>query len=554
MKIKTVGNLYNTKNIQSFKAATININAFSDTHGELLEANYALEEMRRLKQDIFCPEQKGKQNVLAVCGDWFIDGARKGYSSDPQKPVGKFQLDIFNELIRQIKEFSPEMPVLFTPGNHEFDGGIPLLDEILSDINAGVLFSNLDIENSSGFSKSIGKNKIFNKKIIEIEDDKNSYLKHRVLFLGIAPVNLQMYQKQLDGVCLLNNSAKIQSKVEKEDYQETLDYCKKQIEEFKQDNPNGVIVLLCHTGVSFADNLAKESDVDIIFDGHEHKENIRYVNGTPIIPLSQNFKKIVNTKIRMRDDGALENIEIKSFNPFENKTKGPLYKLYLSLFKKDLVKKYSVLTPYKWMKILSTDNIRTENNYLANFVTDSLLGEIKREHYDVDFFAINSSAIRHPLKISEKPSVSVFDIMNVLSGISSSDGRILINEISGETLAYLVIDNIIFNKDMPQKNPLIHYAGLSINRTAILREIARKKSPRELTKYIVDTKTKKPVNPDKMYRLANVEKYFNKSQNPFIKELKKYSYYTDNTVQELFKNSFEHSQGRLYAKCDVRIQ
>ena len=109
-------------------------------------------------------------------------------------------------------------------------------------------------------------------------------------------------------------------------------------------------------------------------------------------------------------------------------------------------------------------------------------------------------------------------------------------------------------KDLPQKNPLIHYAGLSINRTAILREIARKKSPRELTKYIVDTKTKKPVNPDKMYRLANVEKYFNKSQNPFIKELKKYSYYTDNTVQELFKNSFEHSQGRLYAKCDVRIQ
>ena len=38
---------------QTFKSATININAFSDTHGELVLANNALEDMRNRQQDIF---------------------------------------------------------------------------------------------------------------------------------------------------------------------------------------------------------------------------------------------------------------------------------------------------------------------------------------------------------------------------------------------------------------------------------------------------------------------------------------------------------------------
>ena len=101
MKISLIKN-NNSTNV-SFNAAMLNINAFSDTHGELLYANSALEEMRSRKIDIFCKsDDKASANVIAVCGDWFMDGARKGYITNPGKEVARFQLDIFNEFIRQI--------------------------------------------------------------------------------------------------------------------------------------------------------------------------------------------------------------------------------------------------------------------------------------------------------------------------------------------------------------------------------------------------------------------------------------------------------------------
>jgi hypothetical protein len=59
MKIQSLNSFYSP----NFKAATININAFSDTHGELLFANNAVEELRRRKKDVFEPQEKGKANA-----------------------------------------------------------------------------------------------------------------------------------------------------------------------------------------------------------------------------------------------------------------------------------------------------------------------------------------------------------------------------------------------------------------------------------------------------------------------------------------------------------
>ena len=125
MKISSITN-YN----KSFKGAHININALSDTHGELMLANNALEEMRERK-DIFYKDEKGKANILAICGDWFIDGGRKGFISNPQKPLAMFQMAILNSFIKYIKRLAPQDAVLFTPGNHEFDCTLSLLDKIL---------------------------------------------------------------------------------------------------------------------------------------------------------------------------------------------------------------------------------------------------------------------------------------------------------------------------------------------------------------------------------------------------------------------------------------
>ena len=550
MRIQSV----NTYRPQTFKGATISINAFSDSHGELSLANNALEEMRARKNGIFTPQKLGCKNITAVSGDWFIDGSRKGYLSHPEMPNGIFQLTIFNKFITELRKLAPDNTTIFTPGNHEFDGGVSLLNEIFSELDAEILMTNLNTEESTAFEDVIKENKLVTQKIIEVEDNKNPNLKHKVLFLGVSPVNLVSYQQNLSGVTLIDNVNKAQASVQPENYKKTFDFCKEKIAEFKKANPKGLVVLLSHTGVNFADNLVKESDVDLVFDGHEHKEDVRLVNGTPIIPLSQNFKRIVNTRLKIDDNGELDSLKIKLFSPLNNPIKGCLSRLYRELFKKDIEKKYSIRTDNPSVNTLEMLNIRTGNSHLANFVTDSVLNEIRKKDETIDFFALNSSAIRHPLAVSKEAGVSPFDVLNVLGGIKEEDGQIMTTEVTGNELAMLVVDNISFNKIDQNKNPLIHYSGLIVDRTNILKALEEGKEPETLTKYIRNANTGKLINPRKKYKIANVEKYFNKSSNSNIKEMKNRSEFLGFSVQEAFKNHFDSSNGRLYAKCEQRIK
>ena len=551
MQISRNNNIYN----KSFKAANISINAISDTHGEIIRANNALEEMRKRKKDIFLPAQKGNANIFAVGGDWFMCGSKKGFHTNPNKPFAVFQLEIFNEFINQLKKIAINTKSVFLIGNHEFDGGVELLDNVLSQIDADVIASNLDIEDSPAFSKTKDSGKLFNERIIEVEDDKDPKLTHKVLFLGVLPVNLPMYAKDLNGVTLKETSHKNLASMRKEDYQQTLELCKKKILDFKNENPKGIVVFMCHSGAEFSDNLAKEAPVDIIYDGHEHKDKTRIVNDKiPIYPLSLNFEKIVNTKIHINDNGDVDSVKTISFNPLSNQKKGPIYKLFKELFKKDIENEYTIKCQNPNIKTLSLDGVREGNSFLANFITDSVLEQIQKTDSSVNFFALNSSAIRHHLNVSSEPQNSYFDIRNVLKGITEDAGRIMISEISGIELAYLVKDNLEFNRENPQKNPIIHYSRLIIDRTNILKAIDEGKSLQDILPYIIDEETNKSLEADKTYKIANVEKYFNKSRNPNIQKLKNKSEYMDTTIHQLFEQYCEEEKDNLVAKCDIRIK
>ncbi len=543
------------QNIHSpmFGAAKISINAFSDTHGNLADANKALEELRDRQEDIFCKNKKGNYNVLAVVGDWFMDGARQGYSSEPDKPLAFFQLDILNEFISQIKNIAQNTLSLFTPGNHEFDSGVDLLDKVLSETDAEILMTNLDIDKSGAFKRSISGDKIINEKILEVEDDKNPHLKHKILFLGVSPVNMLSYQRNLDGVVFKDNIDKTQNSVQKNDYEKTLNDCKNKILKFKKDNPKGVVVLLSHTGVKFAENLIRESSVDLVFDAHEHREKVRHVKKVPIIPLSQNFKKLANAKIMFDDDGNKQPIDYCEFSPLKNSKKGPLFKLYNKLFGNDLKKRYSIKTDNPYIHELSIENIRKGNNFLANFITDSVLEEIRKTHPETDFFALNSSAIRHSLKVTQEAEISNFDVLNTLTGIRSDEAQIFLTEVTGKELTLLVLRNLLFNEKSPNQNSLVQYSGLIIDRTRLLEDYKAGKKA-NLNQYIYEAKTNKPIDPNKTYTIANVEKYFEKYSNAQIKAMKNHSKRIGKTVQELFIQHFKQSDGNLIAKCDVRIK
>ena len=352
----------------------------------------------------------------------------------------------------------------------------------------------------------------------------------------------------------MDNVNKSQKNINQNDYQKTFSDCIERINKFKKENPKGIVILMSHTGVNFADNLCKNAPVDLVFDGHEHKEEIRTINGINIIPMSQNFKRLVNTQIKINDDGTLENIKIKTLVPSESKTQGPIKELYDKLFQKDLEKKYSIISENMETNELNIEGIRTGNNYLANFVTDCVLEEIKKLDSDVDFFALNSAAIRNPLKVSKEAGVSSIDIINTLKGIKEDDAKIMTTKINGLELTYMILDNFLYNRDYPQRNPLIHYSGLTADRSGMLTAYENGDSLEDLTKYIIDEKSNQPIDSNKQYKIANTEKYFNKSQNPKIKAFKQKSEFLGVIVQDLFKEHFLNSNGTLKAKCDIRIK
>ena len=151
----------------SFKAATVNINSFSDTHGNIQLADKAYQELKDRRDDVFCKEGKSKKNIFAICGDWFMDGAKKEYYSAEHKPKSFFQRDILNAFIGLVKGIAPDTDFIFTPGNHEFDGGIKLADDIFANLDSDILMTNIHLETSNKFSRSIAKGKIINQKIIE---------------------------------------------------------------------------------------------------------------------------------------------------------------------------------------------------------------------------------------------------------------------------------------------------------------------------------------------------------------------------------------------------
>lgn len=283
--------IFPLQNNVNFRGATININAFSDTHGNLELADRGLQTLMKNKEDVFEKEEKGKENFLIVGGDWFISGGKTGYLTDPNKPLMKFQGEMLNKFIGKVKEKYPMTKSIFVPGNHETDGGIEIFSQAMRNIDADVIISNLDFKNSYLMQDAIDEGRVIGEKITVVQDDKDPNKKYPVLNLGVMPTNLEFYLNDHDGLELVENCRVPQKYVSSNQTQKTRELIKKRIEEFKSENPNGIVVLTCHTGVNLADEIARETDVDLAFDAHEHKDEIRYVNGTPIVALSQNFQK-----------------------------------------------------------------------------------------------------------------------------------------------------------------------------------------------------------------------------------------------------------------------
>ncbi len=527
----------------SFKSANVNINVISDTHGHINDCDKFLGTFKDNQKNLTTNGGRGNADLFAVCGDWFISGGSKGYHSDPQKPFGLFQLDVFNKMTDSLKSSVEGLQTIFIPGNHEYDGGSQLLSDTFEKLNndTTILNTNLDLKKSSVFKKSIDEGKLVNSKVIEVEDDKEDGVFHKVLLLGVSPVNLEYYCKNIAGTKFIDNINIPQKQVEPEHYENTMQDCINRINDFKSENPDGAVVFFSHTGVNFAENLIRRTKhVDFVFDGHEHKVGINYVDDVPVFALSKDFNYFGNLKLHFDDNGKLtlnySQIPVKKSKSLPDKE---MTDFYNNLIKDDLKPEYMIISNINGD--LSDKDIRLGENALANFITDSILSEIKKIDDSVDIFALNASAMRNYLPSGKDHPINHMQVMNLLSGITEQEAEIVTTKVSGEQLMEILLDNYLLNRTAPERIPIIHYSGLTVDRTAFLKAHDSGSKYSELAE-CVKTADGKTIDLNKTYNIANVIKYFNKMQNHDLKELGKKSKSLNVSVKQLFEKYFEENQ------------
>lgn len=533
----------------SFKGAQMSITAFSDTHGQLEDIGSFWEEIEKNKDDIFLKEGKGKKDVVAVAGDWFMAGNVKGYKSNPDYNSQKYQLLFFNKLMKMFSRMSKSITSIFTIGNHELDAGFEEFSKCARKLNSQIVSTNVDLESSD-----VLKHHALRSKTIEIQDDKDPSLVHKVLFLGVSPGNMSYYNKKLKGIKFLDDVYKPQSKITPDEVKNSINAVKKEIEEFKKENPKGAVVLLDHFGGTFQDELLRQKlPVNVILSAHEHLDYDELKGSTLIVKLFQNFKKFENVKINFDDNGDLSGIKTHAYYPKGLSGTNEMQDFYERVFKKDIEQSYSI-PARDGICDLELKGVRYKNSYLANYITDVILNRIQKRIPETDFFALNASAIRGPLKTKEGGEVNNINILLTLNGIRNEDANIMLSRVTGREILYMIVENVMSNAQSREKNPLNHYSGLSYNKTMLIKGIQMGLDEKNLISFIRD-KNGEPLDLDREYLLANVEKFFLKSKNPFIKEL-----YTSNrtamtllNAKEEFKKHFEENLNEVSASKEIRV-
>lgn len=544
----------------SFKGATVNINAISDTHGMLENCAAAYEVIKNNSSDAFISEGKGKRNLFMVAGDWFMAGDTEGYLSRQNAVAQDFQLEFFNEFTKKLKTFARDLRTFFTIGNHDLDCGADKLNESISKMDAITVSSNVDLEKSSGCRENILSGKLKNSYIMHIEDDgpefkdgKKNDLTHQVLVLGLSPVNMSFYNKKADygkSITFADDTMLCQDDLGEAQYEKTFEALETQIKEFKNNYPKGVVVLMSHVGTKPTEIFLKRNkDIDLVLSGHDHLDSTHDIDDNPkrkFVNLSQNFGKVENIKIRIDDDGNIKDMETKPLSTEGITGKGnDMWQYFKETFACDLVERYPISSD--GLEYLDVKEVRNENNHLANYVNDVILSEIQKTAPDVKIFGLNASAYRSGLPTNSLRGANNLELMLVLNGLKEYSADIFVNEISGKELIEIIHQNLKFNQDGAQKvdpgeenrKPLMQYSGLLIDKH--LKDFDTEKTPIEdLRQFVRLEETGEPVELETKYKVANVFKWLLKSEYTDIKRLRDEAVKLGNTnAKRLFREYFE---------------
>ena len=513
----------NTRNYLNpfFKGARINIVANSDNHGNITSLAQFYNTIKENEEDIFKESNKESTlNLYINAGDFFINGAKGGFRTNPNLTNMDVQKDFFQLLIEKVRKVANkkqwlkecedgnlkpsehktvDKPVnfhaLYTPGNHCYDGGDTMLYDALKSVNGvSVVMSNIDEENSPAieaydFDKK-GSNFVTSKEF-EIADDTYKHKKHHLMVLGATIPAMDFYNPGLlKQTRFVDANSGKDSSMEKKHIAKTIEALKEKTLDFKKRYPDGIIILASHMGTRLSKIVRDEiPQINEILDGHKHDVATFQKGDSFVSSQGQDNKIIKSISLYIDDFGDIER-ESFVFTTDQHKLGETEY----NAFKRMLTGNETGTISQKQrecyqaesqpiVQISDTDNIRNMNNVLytpdiryansllANFLTTALKESISKVPgcEDVDVVGVQSSIIRGGLQ----DGASNLDLMKVFDGVSEKLSNVKVGNVTGNELFFIVLENIKDNIADKTRNTIIQWSDIQVNRTEIEKELNR---------------------------------------------------------------------------------
>lgn len=531
----------------SFKAAQLNIVATSDNHGNLLTYPMLAQTVKNNKKDIFIKsDDPSTLNVLAIAGDWFMNPSKRGFITNPQDNSGDLQAKFLSKFIDYVNVQAGKksnFQTVFTMGNHDLDAGDVFMYKVMNKTKMKTLVTNVDVENSKNLKELMEENpNIVKAQVFIISDDKDPLLEHKVLFIGATIPSMKFYNPGLlKDLKFYGDCNRKDANLTKDDLQPTIDAISKEVKAFKKKNPKGAVVLLSHMGNPISKMVRDEvPGIDVILNGHDHKNLITMRNSTNINSLGKDNEFVQALNLRFDDEGNLE----KDINTYYSKTtskvdieQNPVQQYADEILYEDL-KPLVSLTDIEGNKVELpfSEDIRYKNSYLANWLTSALKRSMREYLGENDVIVgVQSSIIRGGLKDGSNNLA----IMKVFDGVSEDLSKIGMGRITGEELVGLITENIESNLKAPKRNTIIQWSDIQVNRT-LISDIIEGKSKKSFADAIrvrnEFTKEFEPVDLNREYRIAIGEKFLVKDDIKWPGRIRDRFVSLDVTYDKLLRN------------------
>ena len=550
MKINSASNIAEKV---SFSAATVNILATSDNHGNVHSLPKFIRTVEVNKDEIFKDSKNNSTlNIMALGGDWFINPSKKGFITKPQMTNGDIQLGFLRKTIETMRKLTGEKGnyhTIFTMGNHDLDGGDKFMYHVIEDSPMKTLITNVDIKKSPGIRNLMEKDncKCRTAVVHEVPDDKNPNLKHKVLFLGVTIPTMGFYNPGLlKKMQFKDNGNQKDANLTAENIQGTIESVKNEVEKFKKENPKGAVVLLSHMGNPLS-RAVKDAvpDIDIILNGHDHKNLTTLEGKTSINSLGQDNKMVKSLNIHFDDDGSIKTTDLNSFYTdltlMDNIENHPMQLFINENFSEDMkpIVTLDDLTGEETQLDYGTE-IRYSNSYLANYLTSAIKRSVRRIEPEVFSVGLQSSIIRGGIKKNSNN----LDLMKIFDGVSEDLSNLRIGDVDAEELVGLISENILSNLKSPTRNTIIHWSDIQVNRT-LISEIASGKSDKEYKDAIKvrnnETKKFEPIDMNKSYKIVLAEKYLIKDDIEWPKKIRNKFISLNQTYDTMFREYLKNT-------------